>query len=135
MKALILALAFVALAVPSFAQTVTGTLATITNGTTGVSTTSTLPPAAIACGQVKAVSGTVNPTKLAWNDSTDATKDCIYTDPGAGLLLSLPFGPTSYTVTLQAVSAAGTSPPSLPTLPFTRPGLPPGAPTAVRTAN
>ncbi len=117
------------------AQTITGTQATITNTTTGVSTTVTLAPTAIACGVTpKLLSGTVNPTKLAWNDSTNALNDCVYTDPGNGPLLTLPIGTASYTATTTSMSAAGNSPPSLPTLPFTRPGLPPGAPQGLRTA-
>ena len=133
---LLCVLALVGSASSLAAQTVTGTLATITNTTTGVSTTVTLAPTAIACGVTpKLLSGTVNPTKLAWNDSTNAALDCVYTDPGTGPLLSLPLGATAYTATVTSVSPAGNSPPSVPTAPFTRPGLPPGAPTGVRTSS
>ncbi len=132
-KKLLFASVFVLAASAVHAQGVTGTIATITNQTTLISTVTTLPPTAITCGQPKtSVVTNTNPGGLAWDDSTNPAFDCVYRDPGTGILLALPFGPTSYIVTLQATNSAGVSAPSAPSLPFTRPGQAPGAPTGAR---
>lgn len=132
MKSIVLAfVATLLLAASASAQTITGTTVTITNTTTGITTTAALLN--VPCGQPKVVStNTVNARRIVWQDSTNAALDCIWTDPGTGILVALPFGPASYTATLMYTSAAGNSPQSLPSLPFTQPGLPPGAPISVR---
>ncbi len=132
MKRLLLALVAVLLSASSLgAQGVTATSVTITNQTTGISTTTALT--GVVCGQVKPTGtlSTVNPRRIIWDDSTNATLACIWTDPGTGVLVALPFGPASYIGTVTASNSAGSSPPSLPSLPFTRPGSPPGAPTGL----
>ncbi len=88
----------------------------------------------LACGVDPAtVTATpTNPLKLVWDDPAAAGKACVYADPGTGPLLSTPFG-GSFEVTLTATNSAGTSPEST-RAPFTHPGLPPGAPTGLKTA-
>jgi hypothetical protein len=136
MKLLIVLLAALLVAASASAQTITSTTVTVTNTTTGIQTTSTLTPANIACGQPKVVGAlTTNARRIVWDDPLTPALDCIWTDPGTGVLLALPFGPASYTAVLRFANSVGTSAASAPSLPFTQPGLAPGVPTGVRVVN
>lgn len=100
----------------------------------GASTPLTAPTdilmANVTCNQPPPTFTPGNPTKVTWTDPADATKVCLWADPGTGPLSSTPFGGT-YEATLTATNSAGTSPESV-RAPFTHPGLPPNAPAAVR---
>lgn len=84
----------------------------------------------VVCGQAPPTLTQPNPTKVVWTDPADASKVCIWTDPGTGPLNATPFGGT-FEATLTATNSAGTSPESN-RAPFTHPGLPPNAPAAVK---
>lgn len=65
----------------------------------------------VTCGVPKLTgASSVNPTKFVWDDPTDPTKDCLFSPPTGGVLVSLPLG--SYEGALHAVNAAGAGAPS-----------------------
>lgn len=85
----------------------------------------------VACNvDPSTVTPSPNPLKLGWDDITNPGKLCVYTDPGTGPLLSMPFG-GSYEATITATNSAGTSPESN-RAPFSHPGVAPPAPTGLR---
>lgn len=91
--------------------------------------------AQVQCGQAKstAPSAVLNPTVVRWDDPADPARDCVWTDTGTGPLFAIPFSATNvYRGRLVAVNAAGQSPESAPSNPFSRPGLAPAAPVNVR---
>lgn len=99
---------------------------------TPISAPTELLAANVTCNQTAPTStNTVNPTRVVFDDPNVAGKVCIWVDPGTGPLASMPFGASSYEGTLTATNAAGTTAESA-RAPFTRPGLPPGVPMAVR---
>lgn len=83
--------------------------------------TCNLDPATVTVGP--------NPLKAGWDDPAGAGKICVWTDPGAGPLLSTPFG-GNYEATLTVTNAAGTSAESA-RAPFTHPGVVPPVPTGL----
>jgi hypothetical protein len=92
---------------------------------------------AFTCNQTKpaAPSGTaLNPSTIAFNDPANAGKACLYTDPGTGVLGSLPFGAQAYEATVVAKNTAGSSPESARSNLFTRPGAVPPAPQGLQIA-
>lgn len=96
-----------------------------------------LQASAVTCGQPKTtVTGTAtNPRVVAWDDPANPALDCRWTDPGTGPLLALPFSPTTtYTAAIVAINAAGASPESARSNPFTRPGATPAAPANLRVS-
>ncbi len=133
MKSICLALVLVALsALSASAQAPTAYTITLNTGATA-----TIPIAQWTCGQTPKIPATsaVNPGRVVIDDpAAPTTADCIYTDPGTGLLKSLPFSPASYTATATVTNSAGVSPLSATSLPFTRVGTVPGAPTGLRLA-
>lgn len=136
-RLLIVAVLGLALPAPARAQAVTAyTLGIYQQGATAPQTTTVLAAANFLCGQTPklVVSGTVtNPSHVVMDDpATPTTADCVYTDPGTGPLLALPFGPTLYTAALFATNGAGSSAYSAMSNPFARPGVAPGSPTGVR---
>lgn len=85
----------------------------------------------VVCNQTPPTPGAaVNPSRVLWDDASNAGKVCIWTDPGTGPLFSVPFGGT-YEATLAATNSAGTSPESI-RAPFTRPGALPAVPSGLR---
>lgn len=92
-----------------------------------------LQVANIVCNQsITAGTGTVaNPSTLVWNDPVNAGKQCSWTDPGTGVLFSLPFGAQVYESTLTAQAGTLTSPESARSNLFTHPGVAPSAPTGL----
>jgi hypothetical protein len=78
----------------------------------------------------------VNPNKFIFDDPTSTATpplQCVWTDPGTGILSSSPFG-GNYEGTLSATNLAGESLESA-RAPFTHPGNKPGAPTGVRVGH
>ncbi len=70
--------------------------------------TETFAATAAVCNQAPpAVTTTVNPTRVVFDDIANAGKVCILTEPAGGTLLSFPVG--SYEGTLAAVNTAGAS--------------------------
>lgn len=97
--------------------------------------TNTYLVAAVTCGQPKVVvpaGGVVNPTRFAFDDPADATKDCIGL-LAAGLLPALPNGIGYRTTLTQTDNLGQTSPRSAASTPFDRQG-PPVVLTGVRVA-
>lgn len=95
----------------------------------------TFQSANVTCGQAKTAppSGTVaNPSVVRFDDPSDKTKDCVWTDPGNGILFSLPFGATVYESTIAGTNTVGTSPESARSNLFTRPGSVPTVLTGLR---
>lgn len=117
---------------PVWAQPPTSYTLVISTGTTVVSTT-TITAVNFLCNQTPPTgTTTVNPTRVVFNDPTNAGQACIFTDNGTtGPLSSLPFGAAVYTATLAATNTVGTSGPSLPSPSFTHPGAVPGVLTGV----
>lgn len=67
---------------------------------------------AMQCNQAPLTNpSTVNPTRFAWDDTINAGKVCIWTDPGTGPLFSTPISTTlgQYEGTLTATNTGGTS--------------------------
>lgn len=122
----------------SDAQTVTGyQLRLYLAGGAAPLSTYDLQASAVQCDQPKTtVTGTaVNPRMVAWDNPANPATDCRWTDPGTGPLLALPFSPTTtYTATIVAINAAGSSPESARSNPFTRPGATPAAPANLRVS-
>jgi hypothetical protein len=117
------------------AQTITSYPLKIWNvGATAPISTTVLPASSFVCNQTAPTvpPSVINPTKLAIDDVVNVGKVCIYTDSPGGPLLGLPFSSQPLQATLAATNSAGTSPDSAVSNSFTRPGLPPPAPTAVR---
>jgi hypothetical protein len=105
----------------------------LTGAASPLSAPTDLLAASVLCNQPSPVVGVpVNPTRVVFDDPVNVGKVCIWTDPGTGPLLSLPFGVGGYEGTLTAT--ADGLPPSLESVraPFTRPGLTPGVPTGLR---
>lgn len=95
--------------------------------------TNTYLVAAVTCGQPKVVvspGGVVNPSRFAFDDPADVTKDCIGL-LAAGLLPALPNGVGYRTTLTQTDSLGQTSPRSAASPPFDRQG-PPAVLTGVR---
>lgn len=84
----------------------------------------------VVCNQPAPVGSNINPGRVSWDDVVTVGRACLWTDPGTGPLRSVPFG-GNYEATLTATNSAATSPESA-RVPFTRPGLGPGAPTGVK---
>ncbi len=135
MKTLLTMIGFVLIASTASAQSITKWTARVYN--VGAALPLSAPVdfivgQGVACGVDPAtVTATpTNPLKAVWDDPGAAGKVCVYTDPGTGPLLSTPFG-GSFEATLTATNSAGTSPETA-RVPFTHPGLPPGAPTGLK---
>lgn len=129
----------VALLMPSVAhaQAITGYVLKLQTQAGAAVSTTPLALSTVTCGVTpKAPPPTgspTNPKKVIWDDpAAPTTADCIYTDPGTGPLFALPFGATAYLAVIDATNAAGTSPDSLPSNSFTRPGTVAPALTGVR---
>jgi hypothetical protein len=134
MRLTALIIALLLTAAPARAQVITSYTLTIyqagTNTVVGIPTV--IPVAALACNQPQpAAAPAVNPTRMAFNDPANAGQACIYTDPGTGPLLTLPFGAASYEGGLKATNSAATSAETR-SAPFTHPGVAPAAPTGLR---
>ena len=131
----LLSAAFVLTASLVHAQAVTSyTFGVYNQGAPNPLQSTSIPAASFTCNVSKiVVTGTVvNPTQIAFNDPVNANKDCLYTDPGNGPLLALPFGSQAYEATLTAVNSVGPSPVSARSGLFTRPGATAAAPTGLR---
>lgn len=129
----------VLVAMPSFAsaQAITAYQLKIWNvGAPAPFSTTTLSVANIVCNQTPITSPptVTNPTRFEFDDVANVGKVCIFTDTGTGPLLSLPFASTPLQATLAAVNSAGTSPDSVASNSFTRPGVAPPVPTGARVA-
>lgn len=74
---------------------------------------------------------TVNPDKIFFNDPFNANRFCVWTDPGTGLLASVPLG-GPFTTTVTAAAGTFLAPESVPSPAWTHPGLTPAATTGVR---
>src|SRR5882762_10188495 len=99
MKHVVLALAFVTLiaAIASAQAPTSYTLKLSNQGAPGPFTTAILAASSFTCGvtpKIPPITTTaVNPLKVYIDDpATPTTADCLYTDPGTGPILSLPFG-------------------------------------------
>jgi hypothetical protein len=108
-------------------------------GSTAVSS-AVLAVANVQCGITPkaTVTGTPsNPSRVYWDDeAAPTTADCRYVDPGTGPILALPFNPTAvYVAKILATNAAGSSPESAASNPFSRPGSAPSARTGVRVGS
>lgn len=119
------------------AQPVTGYVLKLSTQAGAAVSTTPLPLSAVVCGQTPKIpppSGAVaNPRRLVFDDpSSPTTADCVWTDPGTGPLFALPFGAISYLAVIDAVNSVGTSPDSLASNSFTRPGTVAPALTGVR---
>lgn len=127
-----------ALAIPAHAQAPTSYTLKISNqGAAAPFTSAVLPASGFTCGVTPKIppftTTSVNPSKVVIDDpAAPTTADCIYTDPGTGPILSLPFGTQIYTSTISATYPAGPSPDSLVSNPFSRPGVVGSAPTGLR---
>jgi hypothetical protein len=135
MRRLLIMLAVVLMASTAFAQTISKWTMAVYN--VGAAQPISAPTdfvlgSNLACGidPATVMVSAANPMKALWDDPAVTGKVCVYTDPGTGPLLSTPFG-GSFEATLTASNSAGTSPESA-RAPFTRPGLPPSAPTGLR---
>lgn len=99
-----------------------------------------VPIAQLVCGQPKPADPTstvVNPSKFWLTDPADATKACVYMDPGtsAGVLFAMPFLGTPLEGTVTVTNTVGaTSPESARSNLFTHPGVSPTAPQGFRIA-
>lgn len=92
-----------------------------------------IPFGNLTCNQTKSVPPFppyTQPKTVEFDDPINLGKSCVYTDPGTGLLFSVPFGGT-YEATLSARNSAGSSAEG-GRGPFTRPGSVPGVPTGLR---
>jgi len=119
------------------AQAITGYVLKISTSAGAPVSTTPVPLSSVECGVAPKIppasGGVVNPKRVVWDDpSSPAALDCVYTDPGAGPLSALPFGATAYLMVADAVNSVGTSPDSLPSNSFTRPGTVAPALTGVR---
>jgi hypothetical protein len=125
MRRLSLAFVFVLFPMLLSAQPITTyTLKTYNVGAPSPIQTFTFQASAVVCNQANpAIGVTANPTKVVWDDTVNAGKACIWTDPGTGPLFSVPFG-GQYEGTLSQTNSAGTSVESA-RAPFTRPGTVP----------
>lgn len=116
------------------AQAITAEVLTIyrQGQTTPATAPIVLPRANIQCAQttIAPPGGTVaNPLRAAWPDPADATRDCVYRDPGNGPLAMLAFdAAVVYEATLVFRNGAGDSAASPRSNLFTRPGVPPASP-------
>ncbi len=129
----------VALLMPSVAhaQAITGYVLKLNTQAGAAVSTTPLSLTAVTCGVTpKAPPPTgspTNPKKVIWDDpAAPTTADCVYSDPGTGPLFALPFGATAYLAIVNATNSAGTSPDSLPSNSFTRPGTVAPALTGIR---
>jgi len=126
-------------AVPVRAQAVTGYTVRVYNqgAAQPVQAPTQFQAADFTCNQ-DAPAGTAggtlvtNPSKILFDDPANAGKVCIWTDPGTGVLFSLPFGTTVYEATITALNSAGESPESVRSNPFGRPGTVAPAPTGLK---
>lgn len=109
------------------------TLRVYNQGAAAPLTTFTFVATATVCNQAPPVSttSTVNPSRVVWNDINNAGKVCVWTDPGNGVLFSLPVG--SFEGTLSAANSIGSSVESA-RVPFSRADAPsvPGSVRIVR---
>lgn len=123
-------------ATPADAQPITGyQLRIFAQGGAAPISTFDIPASAVTCGLPKIAVGTAtaNPTRARWDDPSDATRDCGWTDNGTGPLFALPFSSTLiYEATLRSVNVAGPSPESARSNPFSRPGAVPPTPGNLR---
>jgi hypothetical protein len=96
-----------------------------------------LPRAQIQCGQPVVSpppAGTVqNPLRAVWADPANLALDCVYTDPGTGVLAMLAADPSRiYEATLRFRTAVGDTAESPRSNLFTRPGVLPASPARIR---
>lgn len=100
----------------------------IQGGTTTVQTPTVMPITSFVCNTTKPadpVAPVVNPTKIYFDDPVNVGKICLYTDPGSGVLFSVPFGTQVYEGRISATNAGGTGPDSSVSNSFSHPGAPP----------
>ena len=114
------------------AQAITSwTLRIFNTGAPVALSTTSLLAANVICNQAQPPAGSaVNPSRVVFDDAITLGRVCIWTDPGAGPLFSVPFG-GAFEASLTATNIAGTSAESARAS-FTRPGLAPGVPMGVR---
>ena len=114
------------------AQAITSwTLRIFNTGAPVALSTTSLLAANVVCNQAPPPAGSaVNPSRVVFDDAITLGRVCIWTDPGAGPLFSVPFG-GAFEASLTATNIAGTSAESARAS-FTRPGLAPGVPMGVR---
>ena len=114
------------------AQAITAwTLRIFNTGAPVALSTTSLLAANVVCNQAPPPAGSaVNPSRVVFDDAITLGRVCIWTDPGAGPLFSVPFG-GAFEASLTATNIAGTSAESARAS-FTRPGLAPGVPMGVR---
>jgi len=132
---LIVALCLVAATLAAQPPPVSGyTLKIFNQGATTPLTTTTLPASSFTCNQTPPpdTSNVANPTTVVFDDPANVGKVCLYTDPGTGPLLALPFSTGIYFARIAALNSAGTGPDSLPSPPFTRPGVVGAAPSGLK---
>jgi hypothetical protein len=128
----------IGMSVSADAQTITSyTLNIYLQGATTPTSSTVLPVSSVQCGITPkaTVTGTpANPSRVYWDDeAAPTTADCRWVDGGTGPILALPFNPTAvYTAKILATNAAGDSPESAASNPFSRPGASPAARTGVR---
>jgi len=129
-------LALAAGALTLHAQAPTGYVLKLSTQAGAAVSTTPIPLSLVTCGitpKTTISGGVTNPKKVIWDDpASPATLDCVYTDPGTGPLFALPFGATAYLAVVDVTNSAGTSPDSLPSNSFTRPGTVAPALTGVR---
>lgn len=127
---------FVTAATPVQAQTITQVrLSTYNQGAATSFQQTTIPMTSLTCGLPSGTQapGVIhNPNRFFVPDPADATKECQYTDPGTGPLLSLPFGTQVYYVTAAFINSVGPSPESPVSSFFDHAGTVPVAPARVR---
>lgn len=135
MRAMLILILVLAAAAPAAAQPITSyTLNIYAAGASAPQTSAPIALATLTCNQTAPTvpPGTVaNPTRFFFDDPAATGKVCVYADAGAGPLLSLPFGATTYTARLVAVNSAGPSAESAASNPFAHPGMPASAPTGL----
>lgn len=136
MKRLLILIALLASATPAYAQPISQYNFRVYNAgaPAPLQGPQALPLGSVTCNLAPpAVAAYTQPKTVVFDDPAfppASGKVCIFTDPGTGLLFSVPFGGT-YEGTLTAVNSAGESGESNRG-PFTRPGSKPGVPTNVR---
>ena len=99
--------AFCALSAYSQGAIIDWTVGYYVRGATAPMTSTLIPVAAAQCGQIKQVGfGTVDPTRVVWDDPTDGAKDCIFVDAA---LVGTVIGYGDLDARMVARNLAGTS--------------------------
>lgn len=109
----------------------------VQGATTPIQTPTVMAITNFVCNTTKPTDPTsvqVNPTKIYFDDIVNTGKVCLYTDPGTGVLFSVPFGTQVYEARVSATNSGGTSPDSLVSNSFSHPGAPPTAPTGLKVS-